>query len=80
MRRQVPILHRIYFKEIHRYIKLKRKPLIPIEKVFKFVTNTTDEMMLDIKNYGEIVHNQRNCHDMRLNGTCRTIRHEPASF
>ena len=36
--------------------------------------------MLDINNYGEIVHNHRNCHDMRTDGTCRTIRHEHACF
>ena len=55
-----------------------------IEKVtrhnYKFGANTTDEMMLDIKNYGEIVHNHRNCRDLRTDGTCRTIRHEAACF
>ena len=42
--------------------------------------NTTDEMMLDMNNYGESHHNHSNCQDMRTNGTCRIIRHEPDCF
>ena len=54
---------------------------VSIESEFiELGANTTDEMMLGIKNYGEIAHNHRNCHDMRTNRTCRTIRHEPACF
>ena len=35
-------------------------------------------MMLEIDNYGEIIHNHRNCKYMSMNGTCRKIIHEPA--
>ena len=56
-------------------------PIVKISKfVYKFGANTTDEMMLQTNNYGEIFHNHRNCQDMRTDGTCRTIRHETACF
>ena len=35
-------------------------------------------MMLEMRNYGEIFHNHRNCQDMRIAGTGRTVRHDPA--
>ena len=56
-------------------------PIVKVSKyVYKFGANTTDEMMLQTNNYGEIFHNHRNCRDMRTDGTCRTIRHETACF
>ena len=34
-------------------------------------------MLLDMNNYGEIYHKHKNCQDIRTDGTCRLIRHEP---
>ena len=45
-----------------------------------FGANTTDEMMLQTNNYGEIFHNHRNCQEMKTDGICRTIIHEAACF
>ena len=67
MRKHKLTSHKIYLhcssKKCNAKINIIVKPEIPIEKVskyvYKFGANTTDEMMLNINNYGEIVHNHR---------------------
>ena len=60
-------------------VSLIVKPKIPILKIgnhCKFAENIAESAMLDLTNYGEIIHCHRKCLEIRNDGTCRMTRHE----
>ena len=62
-------------------IILGLKPPLLIEKVgkgrqYNFVSNVSEDQILDINNYEEKIHTHRfSCKDIRPDGTCQVIRH-----